>query len=94
MKIINYKKNRYLHIGYEAQSASEASSKCKNCTLEELAILREILKNPTITQKELSEIIEKSERTIKARTVEMQKKGLIVRENGKQKGRWKVLVEV
>ena len=91
-------KNRYLHIGYEAesaaQSASEASSKCKNCTLEELAILREILKNPTITQKELSEIIEKSERTIKARTVEMQKKGLIVRENGKQKGRWKVLVEV
>ena len=32
------------------------------------------------------------ERTIKTRTVEMQEKGLIRRENGKCNGRWEVLV--
>ena len=52
------------------------------------------LKNPTITQKELAAIIGKSERTIKTRTVEMQDKGLICRENGKRNGKWKVLVEI
>jgi len=56
-----------------------------------LAIINELLKNPTITQKELSIIIGKSERTIKTRTVEMQEKGLITRENGKRNGKWIVL---
>ena len=65
---------------------------CQNCTLEELAILKELLKNPSITQKELAGIIGKSERSIKTRTVEMQEKGLIRRENGKRNGRWEVLV--
>ena len=36
----------------------------------------------------------KSERTIKRRTVEMQEKGFIARENGKRNGKWKVLVEL
>lgn len=58
------------------QSAIEKDSKCNNCTLEELAILKELLKNPSITQKELAGIIGKSERTIKTRTVEMQEKDL------------------
>lgn len=49
---------------------------------------KELLKNPSITQKELAGIIDKSERTIKTRTVEMQEKGLICRENGKRNGRW------
>ena len=62
--------------------------------LEELAILKELLKNPSITQKELAGIIGKSERTIKTRTVEMQEKGLICRENGKRNGRWEVLVTI
>lgn len=43
-------KNRYLHIDYisedEVQSANYADSKCKNCTLEELAIINELIKNP------------------------------------------------
>ena len=34
------------------------------------------------------------ERTIKTRTVEMQEKGLIRRENGKRNGRWEVLVTI
>lgn len=87
-----------MHIDYElqskVQSARATNSKCKNCTFEELAILKEIAQNPEITQKELAGIIGKSERTIKTRTVEMQEKGLIGRENGKRNGRWKVLVEV
>ena len=94
----NELKNRYIHVDYkeksEIHSAIEEDSKCNNCTLEELAILRELKKNPSITQKELAVIIGKSERTIKTRTVEMQEKGLIRRENGKRNGRWEVLIEV
>ena len=68
--------------------------KCNYCTLEELAILREIANNPGITQKELAVKVGKSERTIKTRTVEMQEKGYICRENGKRNGKWKVLIEI
>lgn len=91
-------KNRYMHVDYKnegaIQSANISISKCKNCTLEELAIINELIKNPSITQKELAGVIGKSERTIKTRTVEMQEKGMIRRENGKRNGQWKVLVEV
>ena len=68
--------------------------KCKSCTLEELAIIQELIKNPTNTQRELASAIGKSERTVKTRTVEMQEKGLIFRENGKRNGKWKILVEI
>ena len=92
----NELKNRFIHVDYREQSVIQSAigdgSKCNNCTLEELAILKELLKNPSITQKELAGIIGKSERTIKTRTVEMQEKGLIRRENGKRNGRWEVLV--
>ena len=91
-------KNRYMHIDYAVESANqsekERNSKCNNCTLEELAIINELVKNPGMTQKDLAVLIGKSERTIKTRTVEMQEKGLICRENGKRNGRWKVLVEL
>lgn len=89
-------KNRYMHIDYAetAQSANFEISKCKNCTLEELAILREISNNPSITQKALAEAIGKSERTVKSRTVDLQDRGLLRRKNGKRNGLWEVLVEV
>lgn len=89
-------KNRYMHIDYSetAQSANSGISKCKNCTLEELAILREISNNPSITQKALAEAIGKSERTVKSRTVDLQDRGLLRRKNGKRNGRWEVLVEI
>ena len=93
----NELKNRYIHVDYKEQSAVQSAtkndSKCNNCTLEELAILKELQKNPSITQKELAGIIGKSERTIKTRTVEMQGKGFIKRENGKRIGRWEVLIK-
>ena len=34
------------------------------------------------------------DRTIKTRTVEMQEKGLIRRENGKRNGRWEVIANI
>ena len=91
-------KNRFIHIDYKdesaVQSANTDDSKCNYCTLEELAILREIAKNPSITQKDLAVKVGKSERTIKTRTVEMQEKGYICRENGKRNGKWKMLIEI
>ena len=95
-------KNRYMHIDFEnesaIQSAKNSVSKCQNGTLElsleELAILKILKTEPSATQKRIAELSGKSERTIKRRTVEMQEKGLIVRENGKRNGKWKVLIEM
>ena len=94
----NYQlKNRYLHVDYK--DYNKDNSKCKNCTLdytmnctlEELAIINAIMDNPRITQKQLSEKIGKSERTIKSRTVQLQEKGIIKRVNGKRNGQWEIL---
>lgn len=95
-------KNRYLHIDFQKesviQSANAKISKCQNgtleLTLEELAIINVLMANPSATQKQIAEMTGKSERTIKRRTVEMQDKGLISRENGKRNGKWKVLIEL
>ena len=95
-------KNRYMHIDYQnksdIQSANIEVSKCQNDTLklslEELAIINVLKNNPTATQKQIAELTGKSERTVKRRTVEMQEKKLICRENGKRNGRWKVLAEI
>lgn len=93
--------NRAMHISgafsinekVTIQSAILEDSKCQNDTLE-LSILKILKTEPTATQKRIAELTGKSERTIKRRTVEMQEKGLICRENGKRNGRWKVLVKV
>lgn len=60
--------------------------------MDELAILNAIAENPKIAQKALAEKISKSERTIKTKTVEMQRKGLIQRANGKRNGHWEILI--
>ncbi len=92
----NELKNRYLHIDFQSdiQSAEIDISKCSNCTLDELAILNAIAENPAITQKALAEKIGKSERTVKTKTVEMQKKGFIQRANGKRNGHWEILIDL
>ena len=95
-------KNRYLHVDFKeeapAQSAAAEISKCKNCTLdctlEELAVLRTIAANPSITQKALAAAIGKSERTIKTHTVALQEKGYLRRANGKRNGHWEVLIDL
>lgn len=97
----NELKNRYIHIDFQdkrvIQSAKEDSPKSQNGTLklslEELALLKIIQNDPTITQEKLAKLTGKSERTIKRRTVEMQEKGYIYRENGKRNGKWIILIK-
>ena len=90
----NELKNRYLHIDFESatQSANSMASKCKNCTLEEIAIINILKSNPKITQEELAKKIGKTKRTAIRNTTEMQAKGLIRRKNGKRNGEWEVLI--
>ena len=96
----NELKNRFVHVDYREQgaiqSANVPNSKSQNGTLkmslEEIAIIKVLQEEPSATQKRIAELTGKSERTIKRRTVEMQEKGLIRRENGKRNGRWEVLV--
>lgn len=89
--------NRQLHISGEVgQSANRKISKSQYGTLklsaDEGAIIKIINNNPLATQKIIAKETGLSERTVKRRTVEMQEKGLIIRENGKRNGYWKVLV--
>ncbi len=65
----------------------------QNCTLDELTLLDVISKNPYITQKGIAMQIGKSERTVKTRTIELQKKGYLVRINGKRNGFWEIRSE-
>ena len=51
-------------VNHEVQSAKigeELPPKCKNCTLEEVAVLRIVQKKPSATQKEIAAEIGKSE---------------------------------
>ena len=79
------------------QSAKELSPKSQNgtlkMTLEETAIIKVLQAEPSATQKRIAELTGKSERTIKRRTVEMQEKGFIKRENGRRNGIWEVLIK-
>ena len=97
----NYElKNRYMHIDYEdvdkSQSAKQQIPKCQfgtlDCTLEELAVLDLIKKNPSIKQQELADITDKSIRSVKRIMKSLQGKNYIRRENGKRYGKWEVLV--
>ncbi len=89
--------NRDLHISLVGNqsailSANSALSKSNNCTLEEIATLQIIQRNPRATQKQIAAEIGKSERTIKTITVNLTQKGLIVRRNGKRNGYWEILI--
>ena len=97
----NYElKNRYLHIDYVDDNASESvNSKIPKsqfdtlkCTLEELVILELLSKNPSIKQKELVTETGKSLSTVKRIMESLQKKKYIRRVDGKRYGKWEVLV--
>ncbi|MBR1922873.1 MAG: Fic family protein [Paludibacteraceae bacterium] len=96
--------NREMHLDWKEttddiiQSAIQSanndnllSPKCKNCTLEELAVLRVIQQNPSATQKKIAQNIGKSERTVKTLTIRLSEKEIIVRRNGKRNGYWEIL---
>ena len=93
-------KNRYMHIDYvngsNLQSVNSKVSKSQfdtlDCTLEEVAILELIAKNPNVKQQELVEATGKSLSTVKRIMKSSQDKNYIRRESGKRYGRWEVLV--
>ena len=74
-----------------AKLGDELPPKCKNCTLEEVAVLRIMHENPSATQKEIAKAIGKSERTVKTITVALQEKLIVKRMNGKRNGYWEFL---
>ena len=75
-----------------AKLSDELPPKCKNCTLEEVAVLRMMHENPSATQKEIAAAIGKSERTVKTITVALQEKLIVKRVNGKRNGYWEFIV--
>ena len=98
-------RNRYMHVDCvleqfdnTVQSAMKEVLKGKictlNCPLDELAILRLIVENPNITQKEIANKIGKSERTVKNRVASLKEKGYIQRLNGKRNGKWEILIDL
>lgn len=62
-------------------------------SLEDLSIIKALKENSQITQKDLAVKVRKSERSIKRKTVLLQEKGFIKRENGKRNGKWIVLID-
>lgn len=82
-----------------AKMASESANfalglppKCKNCTLEEIAVLRVIQGNPSATQKYVAKEIGKSERTVKSITARLTGRGIIRRSKGKGSD-WVIIYE-
>ena len=97
----NYElKNRDMHIDYvdgsNLQSVNSKVSKSQfdtlNSTLEEVAILELIAKNPNVKQQELVEATGKSLSTVKRIMKSLQDKNYIRRESGKRYGRWEILI--
>ena len=62
------------------------------CTLEELAFLELIYKNPSIKQKDLVAETGKSLSTVKRIMESLQKKEYIRRVDGKRYGKWEILI--
>lgn len=97
----NYElQNRYLHIYFVEedlfQSAETEAAEWQfgslECTLEELALLEIIKKNPSVKQTELAELTGKSVRSIKRIVDSLKDKQYIRRANGKRYGKWEVLI--
>lgn len=61
----NELKNRFLHVGFKAEDNSGSKSKncTSNCSLEELAALRFLKRNPKATQEQIAKIFFVEHRT-------------------------------
>ena len=93
-------KNRYMHVDFVDENTPQSINPkvpkyqfdTLDCTLEELAVLELVAKNPTIKQQELVVATGKSIATIKRIMKSLQDKNYIRRESGKRYGKWEVLV--
>lgn len=77
---------------YQFDTLDIASPMCsaKNCTLEEIIILKEIDANRRITQSEIAKKIKKSSSTVKRITSALVEKGILIRRNGRRNGWWEI----
>ena len=75
------------------KTGEELPPKCKICTLEEVAVLRIVQRNPSATQKDIASEIGKSERTVKSITIALQEKNILRRINGRRNGFWEIIEE-
>lgn len=92
-------KNRYMHVDYADDNSQSVTPKAPKsqfdtleCTLEELAVLELIYKNPSIKQKDLVAETGKSLSTVKRIMESLQKKEYIRRVDGKRYGKWEILI--
>ena len=88
-----------MHVDYvddHSQSISPKVPKSQfdtlECTLEELAILKLLYKNPSIKQKELVAETGKSLSTVKRIMESLQKMEYIRRVDGNRYGKWDILI--
>jgi len=89
-----------MHVDYKgadnSQSVNSKVPKCQfdtlECSLEELAVLELLSKNPSIKQKEIVTETGKSLHTIKRIMDSLQQKEYIRRVDGKRYGKWEILV--
>ena len=93
-------KNRIMHVDYVEPNDSlsvipkvpKSQFDTLECSLEELAILELIKKNPAVKQQELADATGKSLSTVKRLMKSLQDKNYIRRESGKRYGKWEILV--
>lgn len=91
----NELKNRNLHINSSLNfpKCNVEDENCTlDCTLDESVVLDLLKQDPKMTQKQLSQRIKKSERTVKSITSSLEKKGFITRMNGRRYGYWRINV--
>ena len=97
----NMLKNEELLVGSKIKNTLQSAKEQENtisksktyaldCTLEEHFVLEFLKTNPQATQKEIAVHIQKSERTVKTLTSNLQQKNLLERHNGKRNGFWVV----
>ena len=72
----------------EVDKVQSAISKCKNCTLSEIAVIEYVAKNPTATQGDIAAAIGKSLRSVKTDMSHLQEMGILTREGSRRDGRW------
>ena len=94
----NELRNRCLQVDYPSQCDTVEVSKGQigtlSVTLEELAVLKLLHKNPKMKQSEVAARIGKSDRTVKRITDSLKEKNAVARRNGKRNGWWEVLVPI
>ena len=89
----NELRNRHLHIDFQSDIQSDNGIE-QNVTLDELALLKVIAENPSVTQIQLAEKMQVTDRTIKRKMKSLQEKGFIQRIHGKRDGYWKILISI